>query len=132
MPVTPKRVDELLRFLPLFDQAEGGSVASWRGGEKTSDGAITAPVAAYPPDVEEFFRLAGRACWCDWDYDPVEAETMLADDHLVRRATIWQIRTMLTYCVRGERFCEGHWDDVLRSGRVASLLRRLQVLRREM
>ena len=24
---------------------------------------------------------------------------------------------MLTYCVRGERFCDGHWDgSVLRSG----------------
>jgi hypothetical protein len=36
---------------------------------------------------------------------------------------------MLTYCVRGERFCDGHWENLLRSGRVVALLRRLAELR---
>jgi hypothetical protein len=35
---------------------------------------------------------------------------------------------MLTYCVRGERFCDGHWAAMLESGRVVAILRRLRVL----
>jgi hypothetical protein len=130
--ITPERVDELLRFLPLFEQAGRAFVESWSGDERTSDGAATAPFAVYASDVEEFFSLAGQPCWCDREYVPAEAATMLEDDNLVQIATIDQLRTMLTYCVRGERFCDGHWESVLRSGRVVSLLRRLKVLRRKM
>jgi hypothetical protein len=36
---------------------------------------------------------------------------------------------LLTYCVRGERFCDGHWDAVLRSGRITAILHRLAVLK---
>jgi hypothetical protein len=40
-----------------------------------------------------------------------------------------EIKSMLTYCVRGERFYDGHWEDTLKSGRITALLRRLAVLR---
>jgi hypothetical protein len=36
---------------------------------------------------------------------------------------------MLTYCVRGERFGGGHWEEMLVSGVVVKLLRRLEQLR---
>ena len=32
------------------------------------DGALTMPHMIYPPNVEEFFFLAGQDCWCDVDY----------------------------------------------------------------
>ena len=54
---------------------------------------------------------------------------MLQDDAFVRRATLAEIKTMLTYCVRGERFSDGHWAAVLKSGRIVAILKRLRVLR---
>lgn len=62
---------------------------------------------------------------------PRSRRRSLEDEAGIRRATITQIRTMLTYCVRGERFCDGHWETVLKSGRVVALLRRLGALRIE-
>jgi hypothetical protein len=57
---------------------------------------------------------------------------MLQDDALIQRATLAEVKTMLTYCVRGERFSDGHWAAMLESGRIVALLKRLHVLRKEM
>ncbi|MCB0207481.1 MAG: hypothetical protein KDH89_21880, partial [Anaerolineae bacterium] len=87
------------------------------------------PHPVYAPDVVAFFRLAGQPCWCDYGYQPAEAGAMLADDDLIRSASLEQVKTMLTFCVRGERFSDGHWGAMLREGRIVLLLRRLALLR---
>ena len=56
---------------------------------------------------------------------------MLEDEALVRRASMDEIRTMLTYCVRGERFSEGHWGAMIEGGHVRRLLERLAELQAE-
>ena len=128
-PVTTIEIDELLRFLPLFDVPDRDFVESWGGGEKTESGAITMPYPVYPNDVLEFYRLAGQPCWSDYDYQPREAAQMLEDDAFIRGATLSEVKTMLTYCVRGERFSDGHWAAMLESGRIVALLKRLRELR---
>jgi hypothetical protein len=130
--ITPERIDELLRFLPMFERPGREFVERWGGGEKTSDGVMTMPFPVYLADVEEFFRLASQPWWCDYQYALADAGAMLENDGLVQSAGIDQIKTMITYCARGERFCDGHWGAVLRSGRVIALLKRLQVLRSSM
>lgn len=129
-PITKEKIDELLHFLPLFDMPEQDDyIERWAGGEKRSDGVITMPYSIYSEEAARFFRLAGQAWWLDYDYKPVEAATMLQDMVLIEQATFEQIKTMLTYCVRGERFSEGHWAEMLRSGRITAILKRLRVLR---
>jgi hypothetical protein len=129
-PITEERMDELLRFLPLFDVPGRDFFGQWAGGEETADGAITMPYPVYPDDVVEFYRLAGQPCWSDYGYEPRAAARMLADEAFIRRATLDEIKTMLTYCVRGERFGDGHWGAMLKSGKVIALLKRLRVLRK--
>ena len=65
----------------------------------------------------------------DFDYVPQEAGRMLEDPALVRRASIDEIKAMLTYCVRGERFSEGHWGAMIEQGHVRRLLERLVEIR---
>ena len=36
---------------------------------------------------------------------------------------------MLTFCVRGERFCDGHWAAMIEGGQVRRLLERLAELK---
>lgn len=128
-PITKAEMDELLRFLPLFDVPGRDFYGRCAGGERTADGAITMPYLVYLDDVVEFYRLAGQPCWSDYGYEPREAARMLADEAFIRRATLDELKTMLTYCVRGERFSDGHWGAMLESGKVIALLKRLQVLR---
>jgi hypothetical protein len=75
--------------------------------------------------------LAENPPWEDRDYNPGEALRMLQDDACIQRATLDEIRCVLTYCVRGERFGDGLWAGVLEMGKIQALLRRLQVLREQ-
>ncbi len=124
-----ERIDELLGFLPLFEEPDRSFVTKWAGGAPTSDGATTMPFPVYAEDVAEFFRLAGGPFWCDYAYRPAEAGRLLQDDAFIARATLDEVKTLLTYCVRGERFCDGHWEAVLQAGRISAILRRLAELR---
>ena len=131
VPMTTEKMDELLRFLPVFEDPDRAYVKGWGGGEPTGDGAITVPYPIYCDDVLAFFTLAGQTHWSDFEYQPREAGAMLSDDALIATASLDEIRTMLTYCVRGERFGDGHWAYMLESGRILALLRRLAALRDE-
>jgi hypothetical protein len=81
---------------------------------------------------KQFYRLAGQPRWFDYDYKPKRAARMLEDDAFIQGATLSEVKTMLTYCVRGERFSDGHWVAMLESGRIVALLKRLRVLREQM
>jgi hypothetical protein len=87
------------------------------------------PYPVYAEEVVRFFHLAGQPCWSDYEYKPVEAAEMLADTAFIEKASLKEIKTMLTYCVRGERFSDGHWGAMLSSGKITGLLKRLRVLR---
>jgi hypothetical protein len=50
---------------------------------------------------------------------------MLQDEEAVRTAGLVQIRCMLTYCVRGERFSDGHWGEMIQAGHIRRILERL-------
>ena len=119
--LTKAKIDELLLFLPGFEEPDRQSFADWQS---------YYPV--YDSDVVQFFRLAGDPWWMDTDYDINEAGAMLADDAVIGAADLAQIKTVLTFVVRGERFADGHRENLLKNGRVQSLLRRLQSLRDEM
>ena len=123
--ITRERVDELLAFLPRFEVPGRAWIEGVGGGEETENGAVTTRFPIYYEDVLAFYRLAGQPWWSDYEYVPREAAGMLADEERIARATLDEIKTMLTYCVRGERFADGHWAAMLESGKVVAILRRL-------
>jgi len=87
------------------------------------------PWPRYAAVVKEFFEAAGQECWTDYDYDIEQAGQMLMDEQRVRRASLDEIKTMLTFCVRGERFCDGHWAAMIEEGHVRRLVERLAQIR---
>jgi hypothetical protein len=78
--------------------------------------------------VEEFYRAVSSGGWLDVGYDPEQAYRMLKDEAFVRSASLPQIRLMLTFCVRGERFSDGHWAEMIQQGYVRRILERLSEL----
>ena len=121
--ITRDKIDELLAFLPAFEDPDTVFLEQW------VVRPTHFPYPVYTADVTTFFRLAGRHWWCDLDYKPNDAGKLIRDDQGIANATLGEIKTMLTYCVRGERFAHGHWQHVLKEGRVQALLRRLIELR---
>lgn len=79
--------------------------------------------------MKEFFALASQPHWMDYGYEPAAAAALVHDDSGIARASLDEITTMLTFCVRGERFCDGHWAEMISAGRIGAILSRLQQLR---
>ncbi|MDU8360739.1 DUF6508 domain-containing protein [Pseudomonas syringae group sp. J309-1] len=84
---------------------------------------------AYFDVVNDFYRILEKECWTDIDYMKHGAAIMLKDEAYIARASLGDIQTMLTLCLRGERFCDGHHGAVIRDGYVLNVLNRLAVLR---
>ncbi|MDT7778731.1 MAG: hypothetical protein QOC99_1243 [Acidobacteriota bacterium] len=126
--ITREDIDALLQFLPLFEKP-GREFAKWGSLERNTDGSLSFPFPVYDEDVEEFFKLIGQRGWMDFGYKPEEAGRMLADAEFIKQASLEQVKTMLTYCLRGERFCDGHREALLMGGQIVSLLRRLEAIR---
>ena len=126
-----QEIEELTAFLPRL-YAEGFSpVDSWSGGEKLKDGSFSMPYPNYNPLTEEFFRVVSGS-WLDHEYNPDQAYEMLRDENLVKTASLSQIKTMLTFCVRGERFSDGHWEEMIEKGYIRQLLERLNEIKIEL
>jgi hypothetical protein len=129
--ITREDIDALLKFLPRLEQ-QGRTFAKWSEMVKNADGSFSLPYPVYDEDVDEFFSLVGQRGWIDVGYKPEEAARILADEEFIKQASLEQVKTMLTYCVRGERFCDGHRESLLEGGQIVALLRRLVVIREQM
>ncbi len=129
--VTPtvEDFDELLAFLPILYADDFKPILEWRGGNRTEAGTITASWPKYNNAVEAFFSLAARECWVDYEYVSNGAGKMIHDPEAIANASLQEIKSMLTWCVRGERFCDGHWNSIIEDGLIRNVLLRLQNLR---
>jgi uncharacterized protein DUF6508 len=128
---TLQDLEELTAFLPRLYAQGFSPIDSWGGGEKHKDGSFSMSYPNYNSAVEEFFRLVSSAGWLDNEYNPEQAYQVLRDEHLVKTASLSQIKTMLTFCVRGERFSDGHWGTMIEKGYVRRLLERLNEIKSE-
>jgi hypothetical protein len=82
-----------------------------------------------PQQAGELYLWFSQPWWIDYDYDPVVVVEMVSSRERIAQATLSEIKGMLTYCVRGERFCEGHYDSLVERGIVEAILQRLAELR---
>ena len=125
---TQRKIKELVAFLPLLYKPDISPVKKWHGGDKDADGVITMPWPEYEPVVMEFIKVAEYECWTDYDYLSESSRQILDNENVIKTADLDQIKTALTFCVRGERFCTGHWNSVIENGYVRRLLQRLAEL----
>jgi len=123
-----QNIEELVSFLPIFTREGFDPVVEWDGGELLPSGARTFPWPVYHEAVIAFFQMAGKAPWCDYEYAGKDVPALLQEENYLERATLQEIKTVLTFCVRGERFCDGHWGAMIREGVVQRLLARLAVI----
>ena len=121
-------MDELLALLPFFEAQECKPVESWAGGE-TRPGVFTWPYPNYVDEVERFVDVASQEFWNDYDYVDKNVSGWFEKPGFVERADLAEIKSMLTFIMRGERFCDGHIEAMIDAGHVLRILRRLAVVR---
>ena len=74
---------------------------------------------------DAFFALLAQAPWSDTGYDPTAAAATLNDPQRIEDATLAELRPLLTWCERGERFIAGHHIALLADGHLQALMQRL-------
>lgn len=119
----PADIDELLAYLPRL-YPDGVAI-------KTSFFTANSEWPSYVEVVNAFYTAAGQDCWTDFEYDMQGCGELLRDPAYVARASLPEVKSLLTWCVRGERFCDGHHGSMIEKGYILDLLRRLAVLRQE-
>ena len=122
---TRQEIEELVAFLPRLYKKGFKPVKRMGGGKKGKDGIIEIPYPEYNKVVRDFFRVAAGEGWFNPDYLSKDPGRMLQDKNFIKTADLSQIKTMMTFCVRGERFCDGHWASMIESGNIRRLLERL-------
>lgn len=127
-----EEIKALTAFLPLLYAEAFLPVLSWEGGGNRKDGTYSLSYPTYHPLVEQFFRLAASKCWLDCEYNPEQAYRMLRDENVFKNASLAEIKSMLTFCVRGERFSDGHWAEMIEKDYIRRLLERLNVIKSEL
>ena len=127
---TARDIRDLLTYLPKL--CADGFVPIKRVHSKDQDGEIFAfPWAEYDGVVDEFMNCIRRDCWLDYGYVPEEVQKLIESEEAIRRATLPQIRAMLTYVLRGERFSDGWWGHMIEGGYVRRILERLAEIENE-
>lgn len=122
---TNKDFQELISYLPKLYRKGFKPIHKWSGGKKNEDGIIIMPWPQYDCVVTDFFEFASKDCWTDDSSNYEETFQMIEDDKSIETADLTQIKQMLTYCVRGEKSCNGHWATVIKKGYLARLIQRL-------
>jgi len=128
---TINEIDQLTAYLPILYADGFNPVKVWHG-SRQKDGTIQMPYPEYDEAVTDFYRLAAAECWMDYEYVPEDARKLLENEEAIKSASLDEIKTVLTYCVRGERFCDGHWESMIENGNVRRILERLIELRSHM
>ncbi|MCJ0824445.1 DUF6508 domain-containing protein, partial [Luteimonas sp. 50] len=125
---TPEQIRRLVEYLPKFQHPDFVPVIEWLGGDEIEPGVISIPHPRYDEIVLAFMHEASQICWSDVGYTNSGARAMLDDPSLIAAASIDQIKSMLTLCVRSERFCDGAWETIFENGYLPAILERLHHL----
>lgn len=123
-----EEIEELIAFQAIFDQDGYNPFVEWKGGTANLDGVRTFPWPVYQEEVVAFFRLAGSEPWCDHDYAQKDVPALIREPGFIEGASLEELKTILTYCVRGERFGDGFWGALIQQGLIQRLLKRLQAI----
>ncbi|WP_288944466.1 DUF6508 domain-containing protein [uncultured Marinobacter sp.] len=125
---TSEEIQTLVSYLPRLYATEFTPVKRLDGLSESQNRTPSLPRPEYDLLVVEFFQLAVQECWTDYDYDLKNAERNLNDENAIKAADLDQIKAMLTYCVRGEKFGDGHWGQMIEGGQIRRVLERLEKL----
>lgn len=121
--------DALLQFLPALAEPGPANQETWPPLQQDAQGAFLLTGPEYPPLVRQFIHYVGHSPWNAFDYDLHAAGERIRDPQAIATATLRDVRHMLTYVLRGERFCDGHVGACIASGQVGAILRRVAQLR---
>lgn len=122
----------LAAFLPRISR-EDFRAGVPAGGERMANGVITMPHIAYGEVAREFEKVAYEHGWIySFDYitwaQTEEGKRLLEDPSAIDVANFDQLRKLLTWYIRAERFCDGALFQAFEKGQILRIVQRATVL----
>jgi len=117
-------VRAILAFLPIFESP------GFAFGEMVAQPGQF-PCAREAPEVSAFVQALHDNGWVepfDWSEFQDEATGYFEDPSRLETVGLETIRKLLTLHVRKDRFCDGHFLEMLEAGQIQAILRRLATL----
>ena len=119
-----ENIGAILRFLPVLESPG------------FAFGEVVAPPGQFPyarmaPEVDAFVQALYDNGWVEpfeWSEFQDEAIGYFEEPSRLETADLETIRKLLTLHVRKDRFCEGHFLEMLNAGHIQAILRRLSAL----
>lgn len=130
-PVSQEQIRAVIKFLPIFEsiKPEDFSHSVLLPGQE--DACYGIGQVEFHPAVYEFIKACyenGFVQPYDWSAWARQAQRYMANPALVASARLVTCIKLITGHIRYERFCDGHLGEVIESGHIAAVLRRLEQL----
>jgi len=123
--------EAVLRFIPTLQRLSPEKVVRWEGGKTDAHDVTTMPFPVYDATVDELVQalyshgFIQNFDWPNWG----EGRKYVERPELLASADMETCIKLLTTHVRAERFCDGHLAEMITSGHLLAVLRRLYELR---
>jgi len=127
---TDDQIEAVLKNLPAFTKPNL-SVSQWHSSER-KDGVIAMPWEEHSKEVSQLISDLyenGFVVNFDWPSWKTSANGYIEDAERLKNASLDTLQKLLTTHVRKDRFCEGHFSEMVRCGHIRAVLERLLVLR---
>ena len=124
-------VESVLSFREALEHRAKAPIKEWDGGRDPNSGVLTLPYPKYHADILDFFTALSvlLSLWIPDATDYLDiSEKFRVDHNAVAVARPDEVKALLTFVLRGEKYCDGFWGTQLSSGSVIALLERLEEL----
>jgi len=125
-------IENLVGYLPILYSNDLNPAEETGRGERDRQGITDTPHPIYTQMVNKLFTEASNDIWMDFAYKPEIQQTLITEEDYIQSASLENIKSLITYCVRGERFCRGHWNQMIQKGYIKNILNRLEIILLEM
>jgi len=130
--ISSECIDKVVSFIPKLLSIPAEDIANWGHGKATGGALEVSLEPSYHPAIRELMRslnenhLVQPFDWSSWQ---PTAEKICKAQSLVSKASLETCTKLITLHVRKDRFCGGHFGEMVRSGHISAILHRLAELR---
>jgi uncharacterized protein DUF6508 len=130
-PVSIEQIPAVIKFLPILESINPEDLERAVKSPELAEDSLEVGRFEYHPAVYEFMRACddhGLVQPFDWPAWTRQGRRYMSDPSLVASARLTTCIKLITASLRYERFCDGHLEEVIKSGHIAAVLRRLEQL----
>jgi hypothetical protein len=126
---TAAQIEAVLKHLPILTKPNP-SVSQWHSSER-KDGVIEMPREEHSAEISQLLSDLYENCFVvdfDWPSWETSARGYVEDAERLKTASLDTLQRLLTTHVRKDKFCEGHFSEMVRCGHIRAILERLAAL----